>query len=94
MNSELFAKILFLSVNLMAKDFHAFRLDYSQKILSFIKLFKLLQDEGIFKFEESYSYLGACCSFNYHPEMIHTEEFFKATSFGMNGGLTIIGTGE
>lgn len=45
------------------------------------------------KFEESYSYLGACCSFNYHPNTLETAEFFKAETFGIDGGLNVIGTG-
>lgn len=44
-------------------------------------------------FVESYSYLGACCSFNYNPKAEESEEFFKSNMFGMNGGLSVIGTG-
>jgi acid-sensing ion channel, other len=45
-------------------------------------------------FVESYSYLGACCSFNYNPKAQDLEEFFRVNSFGVNGGLSVIGTGR
>lgn len=45
------------------------------------------------KFVESYSYLGACCSFNYDPDLLGNEEHVKTNSYGINGGLNVIGTG-
>lgn len=45
------------------------------------------------RFVESFSHLGACCSFNYDPSS-GNEENFKTNNFGMNGGLNVIGTGE
>ena len=45
-------------------------------------------------FVESFSYLGACCSFNYDPNSVGNEEHFKTNTFGINGGLNVIGTGE
>lgn len=43
---------------------------------------------------ESYSYLGACCSFNYHPKMSERDEYLTNNFFGIDGGLSVIGTGE
>lgn len=45
-------------------------------------------------FVESFSYLGACCSFNYNPKSQDSEDFFRTNSFGINGGLNVIGTGQ
>lgn len=45
-------------------------------------------------FVESYSFLGACCSFNYDPSSKVNEEHFKVNNFGINGGLSVIGTGD
>lgn len=38
------------------------------------------------------SYLGLCCSFNYHPDDEAYEPFYSP-SFGVRGGLSIIGSG-
>lgn len=45
-------------------------------------------------FTESYSYLGACCSYNYNPSAIEGDEVFSSNYFGINGGLNVIGTGR
>lgn len=45
-------------------------------------------------FVESFSYLGACCSFNYDPISLENKEFFTTNNFGINGGLNVIGTGK
>lgn len=38
------------------------------------------------------SHLGACCSFNYNPTNMDYIPF-SSNTFGVKGGLTIIGTG-
>ncbi|KAG5683871.1 hypothetical protein PVAND_013132 [Polypedilum vanderplanki] len=58
------------------------------------KSFPCFQEHPFMTFVESYSYLGSCCSFNYHPKMTDGSEVFKSNFFGINGGLTIIGTGR
>ncbi|XP_070494636.1 sodium channel protein Nach-like [Chironomus tepperi] len=58
------------------------------------KKFPCFQQHPYMKFEESYSYLGACCSFNYHPNTVATADFFKANTFGIDGGLSVVGTGR
>ncbi|XP_049294922.1 sodium channel protein Nach-like [Anopheles funestus] len=41
----------------------------------------------------STSHYGACCSFNYHPNVRGSKEPFVANTYGMHGGLSVIGTG-
>ncbi|XP_058827422.1 sodium channel protein Nach-like [Topomyia yanbarensis] len=41
----------------------------------------------------STSHYGACCSFNYHPSVEKLSIPFAVNTFGMHGGLSIIGTG-
>lgn len=53
-----------------------------------------LQKHKFITFIESFSYLGSCCSFNYNPSGSDEDEFFNTNSFGINGGLNVIGTGE
>jgi acid-sensing ion channel, other len=53
-----------------------------------------LQKHKFITFTESYSYLGACCSFNYNPKATENDEHFRSNFFGINGGLSVIGTGE
>lgn len=49
-------------------------------------------DSHHLSFTSTTSYLGMCCSFNYHPGN-RSYEAFKAATFGTRGGLTIIGSG-
>uniref|UniRef100_A0A182K6C4 Uncharacterized protein n=1 Tax=Anopheles christyi TaxID=43041 RepID=A0A182K6C4_9DIPT len=41
----------------------------------------------------STSHYGACCSFNYHPNVRGNKEPFVVNTYGMHGGLSVIGTG-
>ena len=45
-------------------------------------------------FAESYSYLGACCSFNSNPKSEDEDDFFSVNTYGTNGGFNVIGTGQ
>lgn len=56
--------------------------------------FVWFQDHKFLVFVESYSYLGACCSFNYNPKSTENDEFFRQNFFGFNSGLSVIGTGK
>lgn len=58
------------------------------------KRFPCFQKHKYLTWVESYSYLGACCSFNYHPNKDLDGDMFVAKNFGINGGLSIIGTGR
>lgn len=59
------------------------------------KKFPCLKNQQKFiKFVESYSYLGACCSFNYDPKGNDNDEHLKVNSFGSSGGLNVIITGD
>ncbi|CAO1376532.1 unnamed protein product [Diamesa tonsa] len=58
------------------------------------KRFPCFQKHKYLTWVESYSYLGACCSFNYHPNKDLKGDIFVANDFGINGGLSIIGTGR
>jgi amiloride-sensitive sodium channel len=42
---------------------------------------------------DSFSHLGACCSFNYHPSFDNVEPI-QTPFFSINGGLAIVGTGR
>lgn len=41
----------------------------------------------------STSHYGACCSFNYHPNVRGNKDPFVVNTYGMHGGLSVIGTG-
>lgn len=43
-------------------------------------------------FQATTSYLGVCCSFNYHPGN-RSYEAYRSATFGTRGGLSIIGSG-
>lgn len=58
------------------------------------KRFPCFQNHKFMTFGESYSYLGACCSFNYDPKSLGIDEPFTVNEFGFNGGLDVIGTGD
>jgi acid-sensing ion channel, other len=58
------------------------------------KKFPCIQNNKYLTFVESYTYLGACCSFNYDPKGSDEDEHFNVNSFGDNGGLKVIGTGK
>lgn len=55
--------------------------------------FPCFQEHPYMKFVESTSYLGACCSFNYYPDNDNAIPF-ATNFFGVNGGLSVIGTGK
>lgn len=57
--------------------------------------FPCFQADENMNWQSSYSFLGACCSFNYHSdeETIGTHRSFHADTIGIDGGLTIILTG-
>ncbi|CRL01764.1 CLUMA_CG014980, isoform A [Clunio marinus] len=56
--------------------------------------FPCFQNHKFMTFVESYTYLGACCSFNYNPKANDQDEHFISNFFGINGGLNVIGTGR
>lgn len=55
--------------------------------------FPCFQKNSHFSFVATTSYLGLCCSFNYHPEK-EAHKPFHSSSFGTRGGLSIIGSGS
>jgi acid-sensing ion channel, other len=55
--------------------------------------FPCFQEHPFMKWESSYSFLGACCSFNYHPEAKSDFVPFASNKFGIDGGVSIIGSG-
>jgi acid-sensing ion channel, other len=57
------------------------------------KTFPCFQDHPHMKWESSYSFLGACCSFNYHPDSKSGYVPFASNKFGIDGGVSIIGSG-
>lgn len=63
------------------------------KVCAWAKVeFPCFQKNSYFTFVKTISYLGICCSFNYHPANTSYEPY-HAPSFGTRGGLSIIGSG-
>lgn len=85
-----------LSCNFAGKKFQCMQV--GKPSTSFAQLFTKIcfdfQTHKYMTFVESYSYLGACCSFNYNPKAFGQDELFNVNSFGANGGLNVIGTGR
>lgn len=63
------------------------------KVCAWAKVeFPCFQKHSDFTIVTTTSYLGICCSFNYHPANT-TYVPYHAASFGTRGGLSIIGSG-
>lgn len=54
--------------------------------------FPCFQNNSFLAWKPSYSYLGACCSFNYYPDK-EDDNYFTVNHIGMSSALTIILTG-
>lgn len=55
--------------------------------------FPCFDKHEFFSWIDSTSHYGACCSFNYHPSVQETITPFAVNTFGVHGGLSVIGTG-
>lgn len=54
--------------------------------------FPCFQNDSLLSWRPSYSFLGACCSFNYHPEH-YDDNFFKVNYIGISNSITLLLTG-
>lgn len=57
------------------------------------KKFPCFQKHPFLSWIGSTSHYGACCSFNYHPSVQETMAPFAVNTYGIHGGLSVIGTG-
>lgn len=55
--------------------------------------FPCFQNDSEFTWVTSTSHLGACCSFNFHPEQSSNQPIYTPF-FSIDGGLKIIGSGR
>ncbi|XP_065085740.1 sodium channel protein Nach [Ochlerotatus camptorhynchus] len=57
------------------------------------KKFPCFQKHPFLSWIGSTSHYGACCSFNYHPSVQETMAPFSVNTYGIHGGLSVVGTG-
>ncbi|XP_055527647.1 sodium channel protein Nach [Wyeomyia smithii] len=57
------------------------------------KRFPCFGNHSFLSWTNSTSHYGACCSFNYHPIVQKSMVPFAVNSYGIHGGLSVIGTG-
>ncbi|XP_055594577.1 sodium channel protein Nach-like [Uranotaenia lowii] len=57
------------------------------------KKFPCTQKHPFLSWIGSTSHYGACCSYNYHPNVQESLAPFAVNTYGIHGGLSIIGTG-
>jgi amiloride-sensitive sodium channel len=57
------------------------------------KRFPCFQSHYFLSWTPSKSHFGACCSFNYHIDPKFNDSVVAANTYGIHGGLSVIGTG-
>ncbi|XP_053686211.1 sodium channel protein Nach-like [Sabethes cyaneus] len=57
------------------------------------KRFPCFGNDTFLNWTDSTSHYGACCSFNYHPIVQKSMIPFAVNTYGIHGGLSVIGTG-
>ena len=58
------------------------------------KRFPCFQSDFFLSWTASMSHFGACCSFNYHIYPKENDSVIAANTYGIHGGVSIIGTGS